>query len=85
MVAGFWMFVIVAVILAEHGWGAILAGLAAGLLAWIVEANIWPEITCWWPWCKGGRVSYSWFSHAWRPCFVCGGRGRRWRAWTRSG
>lgn len=65
-------------VLAEHGALGVLAGAGAGLAAWWVESNVWPEIPCWFPLCKSGRVSRSPFTpEAWRSCPVCHGRGRR--------
>ena len=75
MLLGFWTFVIVAVLLAEHGWGAIAAGLVAGFVVFWLESILWPWSRCWR--CRANPRRYNIDGSAWRHCPICKGSARR--------
>lgn len=75
MLIPFWTFVVVAVVTAEHGWGAVVLGGLAGLVALWLESVLWPNANC--LWCRGKPRRFNVDGNAWRNCPVCKGSGRR--------
>lgn len=75
MLLGFWAFVAVAVVWAEHGWLAVAGGAVAGAIVFWLESLLWPWAKCWW--CREKPRRFNVDGSAWRGCPVCRGTGRR--------
>lgn len=80
MLFSFWTFVIVALVMAEHGWGAVIAGVGSGFVVFWLESWLWPNAKC--LWCRGKSRRYHVDGTAWRHCWRCGGSGRRRRPFS---
>lgn len=80
MLFSFWTFVLVALVMAEHGWGAVAAGVGAGFVVFWLESWLWPNAKCWL--CRGSARRYHVDGTAWRHCLACRGSGRRRRPFS---